>query len=275
MKLKELLRDYQIEHCKRKGIGLRRVGIVETHVLAFFGEDADTTAVTRKTARHYEAHRVEQGASLPTVRRELGVVRAAFKHAVREESLESMPEFDMPEDSKPREQWLTQEQAEALLAQEMSPRARLYVLIAAGSGARYGAIVGLTVGRVSFADNTIDFRDPAMRTTKKRRAKIAIAGFLRPHLEAACRDKAPHELVLPAGIGVPYELKKLFKKLGFEGVAPTHIFKHSFTTWALRSGESIWKVSAATATSIPTLQKNYAHAIPQDSQSIVNTFQGA
>ena len=81
--------------------------------------------VTRETCRAFVAARER---SPGTVRRELGVLRAAINHAHREGRITRTVAVNLPERPEPRDRWLTRSEAAALLLASLrEPRVRLYL----------------------------------------------------------------------------------------------------------------------------------------------------
>ena len=59
------------------------------------------------------------------------------------------------------------------------------------------------------------------------------------------------------------------ERAGMEDVTP-HTLKHTFITWGLRSGATVWDMAGLTATSVETISRVYGHHVQDDLQRTVN-----
>jgi integrase len=151
--------------------------------------------VTRETCRAFVAARDR---SPGTARRELGVLRAAINHALREGRITRTVAVHFPERPEPRDRWLTRSEAAALLLASLRERrVRLYlplfILIGLYTGQRKQAILSLRWSQVDLNNARVDFNSPGARRTNKRRARIPIPNRLLPHLRRSssswCRTR--------------------------------------------------------------------------------------
>jgi integrase len=73
-------------------------------------------------------------------------------------------------------------------------------------------------------------------------------------------------------------LKKAFaeacKRAKLKGVTP-HTLKHTYITWALRSGVSVWDVAGLTSTSAKTIQEVYGHHAQDQLKKAANAVKSA
>ena len=91
----------------------------------------------------------------------------------------------MPARGEPRADFLTPDQQSALIEATDTYHVRLFILIALNTGARRGAILDLTWERVAPDGSWVDFRNPEMRQTKKRRGVVPCSTPLRAALNDA------------------------------------------------------------------------------------------
>jgi integrase len=181
----DVLADYAEEQGPNTSAPWRIACAIE--VLAPFWEGRIVAEVTKQTCNRYV---VARGRSSGTVRRELGVLRAAINHAHREGRLTRPVSVHLPESAAPRDRWLTRSEAAALLRGALrEPRVRLYlplfILIALYCGHRKEAILALRWSQVDLDAGLIDFRTPGAPQTNKRRGRIPIPAKLLPHLRRA------------------------------------------------------------------------------------------
>jgi integrase len=134
--------------------------------------------------------REKRGRSAGTVRRELGVLRAAINRAHKNGRTTRPVAVELPERPEARDRWLTRIEAARLLRAARTPQVRLYmplfVLIGLYTGRRKQAILGLRWPDVDLVARTIDFEVAGRARTKKRRGIIKIPPRLLPHL---CRAR--------------------------------------------------------------------------------------
>jgi integrase len=209
-----------------------------------------------------------------TVRRELGVLRAAVNHAHKKGRLTAAPSLELPEAPPPKERWLTRVEVARLIRAAKTPQARLYlplfILLGVYTGRRKKAILSLRWCDIDFAENTIDF---GRSGTKKRRGKIPIPDRLLPHLVRARRRGTELGFVLHEHGKRIDDIKKGFAaavaRAGLSGVTP-HTLKHTAVTWRMQAGVPLWEAAGFFATSEATLLKVYGHHHPDYMKSAAN-----
>lgn len=263
LRLDTALRQYVVEHAKPERCDLKRIGYAQDRLIEFFGAERDVETIKRSDIRAYRAHRLGMGVTDSTVRRELVVLRAALEHAAEEERIQAVPAIKLPPESPPRQRWFTEEEATKIMEQPMSERARLFLYMGFGTGARKTAIVTVPVGRVDLAKGLIDFRDPEMKVTKKKRVQTKIVEWLASHVAAACKGKKPTDYLLGGSPESPLpdigpEIKRIFKSAGVDekGVR-CHALRRTFVIWSFQAGAKPIEVSAATGDSMATLERSY------------------
>jgi integrase len=199
-------------------------------------------------------------------------LKAALNHAVKNSYLESAPYVPMIPNPEARERWLTREEVARLLASVKMEHLRLFVLIGLYTGARHSAILQLTWDRVDLECGRIDFKTPGIVVTRKRRAHAPIPDMLREVLAEAKQKAKGKHVVMYAGKPLKTIMNSFAtacRRAGIEGVTP-HTLKHTFITWGLRSGATVWDMAGLTATSVETISKVYGHHVQADLQRTVN-----
>lgn len=275
--IRRCLTDYLCQHLRPQGSDVVRAQYAADRLIEFFEGDTDVETLNmRRGARDYRAKRLRMGVNDATIRRELGLLKAALNFAAEEERIAAVPVFKLPPDTAPRERWLTEDEVVKLMEQPMSDRARLFIYLAVGTGARREAIVTLPVRRVDLKDGYIDFRDPKRTVSKKKRVKTTInKKWLLPLLVKACEGKGPDDLVIGEGdcASVSREVKKLLRAIGIDekGIS-VHSFRRTFVVWSLTNGASSASVSAATGDRIETLERSYVKYFPSHTAGAVNAI---
>src|SRR4051812_17496767 len=130
--------------------------------LADFWEGRSAADITEETCGAYGRVR---GRAPGTVRRELGVLRAAVNHAHRKGRLTRIVAVDLPEGAEPRDRWLKNKEAAALLrAARQEPRVRLhlplFILMGLYTGQRKEALLSLRWSQVDLEAGRINFNPP-------------------------------------------------------------------------------------------------------------------
>lgn len=208
-------------------------------------------------------------ASPGTIRREITALQAVLNWGSRNNMVPGKPKFTFPkpEDSRPRQLWLSpaQEKDVLKLLDAAPVRVQLFVRLMMAYGLRKGALMDLTFGpQINFDTGTIDFAKPGARVTRKRRPVAAMSATIRALVK---------ELAWQAGERVfsrqvEIDARKLLSDGGYGWVTP-HVFKHTAITNMLSAGVQIDVVSAITATDIRTIYKTYRHFFVSGLASVV------
>lgn len=223
--------------------------------------------VTRETCRSYGKARARSNG---TVRRELGVLRAAINHAHRNGRLTRVVAVHLPDRSEPRDRWLTRGEAAALLRAALrEPRVRLhlplFILLGLYSGARKEAILSLRWAQIDLANGRIDYNAPGVRRTNKRRARIPILARLLGHLRRASKRGSALGFVVNENGKRLGDIRRGFAsaccRAGLDGVSP-HTLRHTCATWLMQRGVPIWEAAGFLGMSRETLERVYGHHHP-------------
>lgn len=262
----DVLADYALEHAPETASPWRIAAAVKP--LVAFWEGRSVADVTRETCRAYARSRI--GRSAGTIRRELGVLRAAINHSHREGRITRMVAVHLPDRPPARDRWLNRQEAAALLRAALrEPRVRLYlplfILLGLYTGARKEAILSLRWAQVDLNAGLLDFNSPGARRTKKRRALIRIPRKLLGHLRRArVRGVDLGFVVNDNGLRLR-DVKRGFasacRRAGLAKVSP-HTLKHTCATWLMQKGVPTWEVAGYLATSRETLERVYGHHHP-------------
>jgi integrase len=244
--------------------------------LTTFWQGRMLVEVTPRTCAAYERHRAR---STGTVRRELGVLRAAINLAHRNGVITCPVVVELPAPPSPRDRWLTRNEAAALLKVALaSPQVRLYlplfILLGLYTGRRKQAILSLRWCQVDLDRCLIDFEQG--RRTKKRKGLIPIPPRLLPHLIRARRRGTDLGYVLHRHGKRIADVKKGFeaaaKRAGLEDVCP-HTLRHTAATWIARDGRiSLDDAADYLAMSLETLRGVYRHHHPDFLRDVADSI---
>ncbi len=243
--------------------------------LARFWGDLTCDAVKGSTCRSYEKARAKprkdangqvRVAGSATVRRELGVLQAALRHAKREGLLIYAPEVTLTEAGEPRDRWLTRSEVAALL-KAASPHARRFILLSIYTGRRMSAVLELTWTRVDLETGRIRFRAEGERETKKRRGSVRIPRQLLAHLRRWRRLSQADETHVVSFRGRPVSgiktaLRRAVERAGLDADVNRHALKHTAITWAVMRGLSVEAAAEYFDTSPAMIRKHYWHHSP-------------
>ena len=201
-----------------------------------------------------------------TVRRELTALRAVLNMCNKEGLLDHPANVWLPPEGRPREKRLERHEATALLA-ECNAHSYLYVLLALGTGARNGALLGLKWERITLPvgnnQGRIDMRNFDIAQNNKRRgivpllADSELAYFLGLAKEAADTEYVVEYMGKPIK-NTSLALELASKRAGIQRVTP-HMLKHTAITWMLEDGVPISDVADYTQTSEKTIMETYGH----------------
>lgn len=235
--------------------------------LTRFWEGRAVNEVTRQTC---EAYRKWRARSNGTVRRELGVMRAAINHAHAEGRITRTVFVHLPERPEPKQRFLTKSEAAALLRAALrSKKSRLYlplfILIALHTGARKEAILSLKWSQVDLEAGLIDWNPVGRRRSKKLRPLARIPSRLMPHLRRArLRGTDAGHVIHDSGQPI-HDPKKSFanacRKAGLDGVSP-HTLRHTRVTWGMQAGAKPWDLAGLVGMSLEMIERVYGHHHP-------------
>lgn len=238
------------------------------YLKAGFGSTA-ALSLTLDMQEAYRDHRRELGAGDESIRRDLSVLSAALKRAVKRKRLAFCPPIFTMTPNAPRERWLTRDEVARLFRALRGKRQRhvlLFVRIALYTGARTGAILDLTWDRVDFASGLIDFRKPGRPITKKRRTVTPMTRKLRRMLLHAQRQTNGRHVITWAGERIDRVAKACIaaaERADVKGFSP-HVLRHTFASWAVQRRVSIYTVGKALGQTVASTTERYAKLAPDD-----------
>lgn len=218
-------------------------------------------AITKAECRDYAAMRKRAGKSNSTVKTELEALRACLRWHYGKEA----PQIVAPPPSKPRDRYLTHDEARKLLEHIETPHARLFVTLALATGARMGAILDLTWDRVDFTHGTIDFMPAGRDKSNKRRVVVAMAAKAREALLQARQGALTEHVIEYAGKPVASVKKAIGAAAGRSGVpCSPHVFRHTAAVWMAQADVPMQKIAQILGhTSTRVTETTYARYSPR------------
>ncbi len=251
------------------------------HLRPFF-KDVALSQFCRATVREYIEHRMNQPViigrkksartvSRSTVRRELDTLSAALHFAYREGFIAEVPYIEKPAPSKPRERWLTHQEAGQLLAAASSNKRLLaYIEIAMNTGARPSSIMELKWFQVDLEKRLIHFNPEEREQTRKFRPTVYINDSLLPTLQRL-HDKKNSEYVLGGIKSVKHQFKRACERSKLVGVTP-YTLRHTAITWAVREGHSLALAGQLAGHKDPRTTMRYAKHDPSFTEGVVGAL---
>jgi integrase len=218
-------------------------------------------AITKAECRDYATTRKRLGKSNSTVKTELEALRACLRWHYGKEA----PIIVAPAASKPRDRYLTQDEARKLLAAIDTPHVRLFVTLALATGARMGAILDLTWDRVDFDHGTIDFMPPGRDKSNKRRTVVAMAPKAREALLEAREGALSDHVIEYAGKQVASVKRAISAAARRSGVpCSPHVFRHTAAVWMAQADVPMQKIAQVLGhTSTRVTETVYARYSPR------------
>lgn len=214
--------------------------------------------VTRKACQDFITARRELGASDGTIRKQLGILAAALRwHDPNTPAV-----IELPPQPRPRNRFLSFEEANRLVDACVSPHIRLFVILALTTAARTGALLDLTWDRVDFDRGRIYL---GSNKGNKGRAVVPMNDDCRFELVAA-RDAALTDYVIEYQGKPVSSIKKGFasacRRAGLTDVSP-HDLRHTAAVWMAEAGIPMSEISQYLGhSSTAVTEKVYARYSP-------------
>lgn len=274
-----------------------RIGYAIEALDRFWG-DLPVSAITRATCRRYGDQRrraarrdPETGEVLEwlpvspgTIRKELGTLKAALGHAVREGHLVSAPHVFLPPEPAPRDRWLTrQEAAQLLRAARRNAKARhlaRFILLGLYTGTRKEVILGLqwrpntTGGWIDTEAGLMFRRAEGTGETRKRRPTARLPRQLLAHARRWEREGGRWVVGFKGArvASIRTAWATAAAEAGISGATP-HTLRHTAITWAMQRGARLADVAGFFGVSIEVLERTYWHHHPDFQESAVEAME--
>jgi integrase len=269
-----------------------RLAYAAVPLLEYWGEQTVDT-ITKPTCRAYAAWRQRSDG---TVRRELGVLKAALNFAHEEGRLTVVPHVELPEKPEGRDRWLTRSEAARLLNAARTGRGdvRLYlpmfVLMGLYTGARKEAILSLRWPQVDLDAGRIYFARVGQRQTGKGKVvgqpiNRRLLRFLR--LARQRGSDLGHVIHISGApikdIGGAWDgddEKRGFgsfgaacKRANLVDVSP-HVLRHTCGTWMAQQGVPLHQIGGWLGHKDTRTTQLYAHHHPDYMDEAARAFNG-
>lgn len=179
-----------------------------------------------------------------TIWTEMGHLRTVLTWAADKKLIDHAPKIERPPKPKPKERYLTRQEAHQLLDAATAPHIRLAIILTITTAARIGAVLELTWDRVDFARSQIRLARPDT-TTRKGRATVPINATLMAALREARAGALTDHVIEWNGKAVA-SIKTGFEAAvsaaGLEGVTP-HVLRHTAAVWMAEDGVDMEEIA--------------------------------
>jgi integrase len=240
--------------------------------------DKTTADISKDTCKAYAATK-----TAPAATQDLKILKAAIRywHTSKYGPLQMMPTIWRPDDSPPRERYLSRSEAARLLWHARRyQHLRRFILLGLYTGSRPGVTLALTWAQVDFRSGVLS-RLPAGATPdqRKRAPKVKLGRRILAHLkrwkrldkdaEHICHFKdAWHPNARP--VQDPHQTwKKVVRAAKLKGVT-RHTLRHTRATWMMQRGVPIWEAAGFLGMTVKTLEKVYGHHDPAHQERAAN-----
>lgn len=205
------------------------------------------------------------GASNGTIKRELGVLKAAIRRAWKRGKLSEVPYIRSVPTPPPRQRFLTEEESRRLIAACHEPHLKLYVLMGLHTLQRPSAILDLTIDQVDLERRLIDFRRPGEAEHTKRRPVVPMTGTLLPYLEQAALDSLTGHVIEYCGRpvkGIRTAFNAARERAGLGKNVTPYTLRHTGATLMAAKGVNMRQISGMLGHSHTKTTELYAKHAP-------------
>lgn len=180
-----------------------------------------------------------------TIHTELGHLRMVLLWGAKHGLIEKVPTIERPAKPEPKSDYLTREEARALVDAAKTPHIALAIRLMLGTGARNEAAMQLTWDRVNFDTGMIQLRNPFDKAKRKGRATVPMNDALRGALMDAKEGSLTPFVIEWAGQpvkSIKRGMKAAGEAIGRPDVSP-HMLRHSAAVWLAEDGHSMWEIA--------------------------------
>lgn len=280
--VRQVLDDYVAHHVRAtndkghaKVVAVERTEIAVRHLTAYFGDRPIKEIGPAECRGYLQARRDGKvggwqkrnrasSASDSTVRRELAVLVSAANHARKWKTLpaDEMPTVELPSlsDARRVESWTKEQLRDILKGLAQDDPLYQFIMVAYYTAGRRASVEDLRKDQVDFKAGTITLQPPDGRVTKKRRPTVPLFPEIRDILLTLWLDSPTVYL-----FGVNRDFYRRVTERAAEVGHPghPHMLRHSRASHMLQDGESIFKVARLLGDTVQTVERVYAHALPE------------
>lgn len=276
LKIKDVF-EYYLSNTEHTSQGRDRSALLR---LEPFFQSLAIDQLTRQDLRSYVAKRRDDGVTDSTINREFRSFRAALNFYIQEHGLtffNPLSGFSLSE-SEPRIRYLTQNEAKRLIhaaKDHPEPYLECFIRLALATGCRSGELLKLQWSRVDFEHRYIVLGRTDTKSKKRRFVPLSPDA-----LETMRRLQSlsyGYAFVFPSSTNTGHiqSLKK-----GFRGACDRagikdfriHDLRHTFASWLVQSGVSLYVVKDLLGHSCITVTERYAHLHVDNLRAALNNL---
>lgn len=204
--------------------------------------------IDKDVCRKYIAKRKALGVSNGGIKTELDYLSTALRFGKAEKLYQGdRPEITRPPAARPRERWLTREEANKLVAAARAFHIKLFILGSLSTAARPSHLLQLTWDRVDLQARIINLDDPERSETKKGRARVPINDeFFGALLVAKDTASTPWVVSYNEAEGPLLRVNKgvaeAARRARIKGVTP-YVLRHTAGVWMAQAGVPMAEIS--------------------------------
>lgn len=267
----DMLDQYWIEHVHKRVVDKGRQELAIRHLKLWFG-DTQASAIDIAECEAYASARRrgissamkrtgDTRVSDSTIRRELNVLQAASKHALKRKRITGeLPTFELPPEDPTRSgeaAFYTKDELN-LLIKSATGDLRDFITLAYYTAGRAKSIERLEARQINFGAGTIALAKPGEVRTKKRRPTLPIFPEIREVLDRRIKASKDGFLFGPR-FSVYMKFRTLCETIGLDDKRNPHLLRHSRASHLLMAGESIYKVAKLLGDTVATVETKYGH----------------
>ncbi|MEM1166914.1 MAG: tyrosine-type recombinase/integrase [Planctomycetota bacterium] len=201
-----------------------------------------------------------------TIRRELGVLKAALNFAHKRGQLSAVPHVTGLPEPPPRQRYLTREEFHRLLA-ACEPTLHLwrFVMISVHTMQRPSAVLELHERQIDWERKRIDFRDPSAPATKKARPVVPMTPTVDTVLREAIAESATGHAIEWRGLPlkcIRLSFTRACRRANLDGVC-VYTLRHTGATLAAAAGVPMRQLAGMLGHSEITTTERYAKHSPE------------
>ena len=263
----ELIREYLAKVTPRKSLDSQRRDHVVLGHLPKAWDNLLLSELTPKLIDDYMSARLES-VSFATVSKELGILKSAYRHAIRWEWATKNPlaGLSLNQEGEGRLRWLTREE-EARLLLACAPWLQDIVIVGLDTGLRRANLVGLQRAWL-YHDDTVLIIPRQHLKLKKTTVTIPLTTRAAKIIHAQCKPST-NPYIFVHQDGTPYSAAAVStafirsaRHAGFHDVS-LHTLRHTFVSRLVQAGRSLAEVAALAGHRDIRMTLRYGHLAPR------------
>lgn len=239
--------------------------------------DIKLEKISSRDIDFYISHRIET-VSLVTANIEIKTLKAAFNTALRWKLIEENPMKQVSMLRIPEQDpiFLTREDFDRLLSTVEDEWFRRVVVVAVSTGMRRAEIINLRRSDVDLARRTIRIQSNDVYMTKAGKNRIIPMSNTVHQVIQKCLQEDDCEYVFTSGgrqileDSLTQKFRRCVRKANFDHKVHFHSLRHTFATWLVQDGVSLYEVQKLLGHSASRVTEIYSHLAPQVLHATVN-----